>query len=961
MRSRNWSIRSKIIAMVAVPLAALLALWIFATSVTAGPALDLLGARDTVNKLGDPGMRLISQLQRERHYSAIHQATTRPAKTELGREREVTDQLVDELRRAAADAGANDDVMMRVGELFTETDKLGAIRQEVDARQVGYYYLVQKYDRIIDAAFEVSRTAAVFFNERVDRETRGLITAFEGQEYLSRIDALLAGANASGRIDAETRRTLIEYVSIQRHLIASGVADMPLASQGDYAALITDPDFVQLDIHMNKLFAQGYAGGPPPVSGMDWQPAYNDVSQELRKFTERTVEQVAEDATPLATGIIVRLVLAAVLGMIALGLSVYVSVRLGRSIVGRLIRLRRDALELASERLPSVVGRLQRGETVDVDVETPSLEYGRDEIGQLGHAFNDVQRTAVRSAVEEANVRRGINEVFLNIARRSQTLLHRQLSLLDKMERRETDPQELEDLYRVDHLATRMRRHAEDLVILAGAAPGRGWRNPVPVIDVVRGAISEVEDYKRVDIRTIAASALVGRSVGDVIHLLAELIENAASFSPPHTRVQVVGQVLPNGYAVEIEDRGLGMTAEALEETNRRLVEPPDFDPSDSARLGLFVVAQLAHRHNIRVSLRASAYGGVTAIVLLPGDLMSSVPGSGGPSGRPAGPLVGSGTDDPARDSIAALQWSGNGELREVTANGRRSAPADAPAAAGAGGPAVNGHHRTAPELTGPAPSVVAAELSAEGLVQRRRVRKPTLPPATVNGTAAEADETVDLSVLGDLAAGLPAVPRAVPRNSGPAAPPAEMPVAEPPDVEPPAQATALTETPIVATPPVGMPVPGPSVVRAPAVEMPVSGTPVVRAPRPEVGEDGLPRRVRQANLAPQLRQPVVEPESTAPARSPEQVRSLMSALQAGTRRGRADAAREESDDSEPLTGGHAARPDGTTSSDAATVSLPAAADIAAGGRNAPSGPEAGVHGEHADGPGENLMLEKDA
>ena len=152
-----------------------------------------------------------------------------------------------------------------------------------------------------------------------------------------------------------------------------------------------------------------------------------------------------------------------------------------------------------------------------------------------------------------------------------------------------------------------MRRHAEDLVILAGAAPGRGWRNPVPVIDVVRGAISEVEDYKRVDISAVDPSAVVGRAVGDVIHLLAELIENATSFSPPHTRVQVVGQVVPNGYVVEIEDRGLGMTAEAIAEANRRLLEPPDFDPADSARLGLFVVAQLAARHGIRVQLRAVA------------------------------------------------------------------------------------------------------------------------------------------------------------------------------------------------------------------------------------------------------------------------------------------------------------------------------------------------------------------
>jgi signal transduction histidine kinase len=921
MRSRNWSIRSKIIAMVAVPLSALLAIWIFATVVTAGPAFTLLNARDAVQKLGDPGLRLIAQLQRERHFSAIYQATTRPAKTELGRERDTTDQIIDEFRRAAADTEMTEDLRVEVDEFLVKIDELEPLRQEVDERRTSFLYLAQKYDTIIELAFDVSRTAAVFFHERVDREVRGLIATFRGLEYLSRIDALLAGANAGGRIDNKTRETLIEYIGVERYLLRSGVSDMPESSRDDYARLVIHPTFIDLDILQNKLLAQNYAGGAPPVSGTQWQHAYDYASQELRLFGERGISQVSKDATPFAVDILGKLGLAALLGLVALGASVYVSVRLGRSLVGRLIRLRRDAIELASERLPSVVGRLRHGEMVDVDSETPPLEYGQDEIGQLGRAFNEVQRTAVQSAVEEANVRRGINEVFLNIARRSQTLLHRQLSLLDKMERREADPRELEDLYRVDHLATRMRRHAEDLVILAGAAPGRGWRNPVPVIDVVRGAISEVEDYKRVDIRTIASSSLVGRSVGDVIHLLAELIENAASYSPPHTRVQVTGQALPNGYAVEIEDRGLGMTQEAITEANRRLVQPPDFDPADSARLGLFVVAQLAQRHNIRVSLRASPYGGVTAVVLVPSDLVA---GSGG------------GSDDPA-DGPSALEWSGSGELPQISGTGHRPAPDEVPAiaAAPAEAPSLNGHHRTAPEITGPAPSTVAAELSAEGLVQRRRVRKPTLPAPAVNGSA-EADTAIDRSLLDELAAGLPVAPRAVPRNSAPAAPV---------EVEPdPSEVTQVIATPAEV-----------AAAEEKTAVIPGETTGEI------IGDDGLPRRVRQANLAPQLRKPVVDPEPTAPARSPEQVRSLMSALQTGTKRGRADAARTEPAGSAPQAGEHATQPDDVTITDAATVSFPASADPAAGGEKAPSGPEAGVNGDHADGPGENLMLEKDA
>ncbi len=318
MKSRNWSIRSKIIAMVAVPLSAVLALWVFATTVTAGPALNLIEARDSVVKLGEPGLRLISQLQRERHFSAIYQGTARPSKTELTRERSTTDQIIEEFRRSAGEAEPNDEVRARVTELLAELDGLPQIRQEVDDRKRSYFYSVQDFDRIIDATFEVSRTAAVFIQGRVDRESRGLISAFRGLEYLSRIDALLAGANAQGRIDAAVREQIILSIGTADYLISSGVEDMPERSQGEYASLITHSSFVELDILKKKMLAQGYVGGPPPVSGMDWQPTYDYVAQELRSFGMRVVDEIAEDATPLAIDIIARLIAAALLGLVTL-------------------------------------------------------------------------------------------------------------------------------------------------------------------------------------------------------------------------------------------------------------------------------------------------------------------------------------------------------------------------------------------------------------------------------------------------------------------------------------------------------------------------------------------------------------------------------------------------------------------------------------------------------------------
>ncbi|WP_082771881.1 nitrate- and nitrite sensing domain-containing protein, partial [Actinoplanes sp. TFC3] len=734
MRTRSWSIRSKIIALVVVPLVALLALWSFATAITAGPAVNLLSARTLLESVGDPGEVLVGELQRERKLSVAYLSDPKADAASLTAQRAVTDRAATDFTSTAVDAvsgeawrAASGTLETRIRQIVTDLEGLGKARGYIDARDVDVVGAQNLYNSIIDTSFEMFAATATFGDEKVDREIRALTTVGRGQEHLSRVDALLAGANEAGKLNAASRVELLQAIGTSRFLFSQGVADLPERDRGAYQKLSNGAAFGRLTELQDRLLSESRAGQASPVPQDAWQPAYDTSTQQLRAFELNATDSLAEDARPVAISILLRLALAGLLGLAAIIVSIVVSLRVGRSIVGRLVRLRGEALEMADERLPSVIGRLRRGETVDVDAETPPLEYGRDEIGQLGHAFSEVQTTAVQSAVDEANVRRGINEVFLNIARRSQTLLHRQLALLDRMERRETEPAELEDLYRVDHLATRMRRHAEDLVILAGAAPGRGWRNPVPLIDVIRGAISEVEDYKRIDIVAIQPSAVLGRSVGDVIHLIAELLENATSFSPPTTRVQVSGQILPNGYAIEIEDRGLGMSADAITEANRKLVEPPEFDPTDSARLGLFVVAQLAARHTIRVSLRPSPYGGVTAVVLIPSDLTTAAPPGPGalqigpdpapysaaldPSAAPPAdslglaPSAGIPVSDPAADVPAAVPLTGG--------------PARAPSAA-AGLDAERPEAGTAKPITGPAPSAVAAGLSADGLVQRR-------------------------------------------------------------------------------------------------------------------------------------------------------------------------------------------------------------------------------------------------
>jgi signal transduction histidine kinase len=381
--------------------------------------------------------------------------------------------------------------------------------------------------------------------------------------------------------------------------------------------VINGPAYIRLHT-LEETIVQGGQS----VSLDQWSSAVPPVLDAFSQIYIVGGDDLVGRATPVAVGVIVRLALAGGLGLIAVIASIVISITTARRLVRQLERLRNSANELATYRLPRVVERLQHGEKVDVNAEAPPLDFGRDEIGQVSQAFNTVQQQAIRVAVEQAELRRSVRDVFLSLARRSQALLHRQLGLLDAMERRAADAEDLAELFRVDHLATRMRRNAENLIVLSGATAGRAWRKPVPMVDVLRGALAEVEDYTRVSVLPVGNASLLGRAVGDVIHLLAELIENAVSFSPPQTTVRVGGSAVGSGYAIEIEDRGLGMTTEELTVANEQLREPPEFKLSSTARLGLYVVGQLALRHGIKVRLTESPYGGTTAIVLLPPTLM---------------------------------------------------------------------------------------------------------------------------------------------------------------------------------------------------------------------------------------------------------------------------------------------------------------------------------------------------
>ncbi|MCP9983013.1 sensor histidine kinase [Actinomadura madurae] len=520
--------------------------------------------------------------------------------------------------------------------IIKELDGLDDRRRAIDTLRTDRSRAFADYTALLNDVGSLQGSLATLDNSEVAKDARNEASLNRAREVLAQEDALLAGAIAAGRMTPEEHAQFVKLVGTQRTLYDYSASELRSADQAYYQRVVGMPEYSRFRTLEDHFVASAnLVRTSGPTAGVLWKTTADSNLTRLRGLELAVSAGAERRAAPISEGIITRVVLAGVLGLVAVVATLVLAIWVARSVIRELARLRREAIDLADVRLPNVIRRLRRGDEVDVAAEAPPLAFGTREIDQVGEAFNAARRTAIQGAVEEATLRRNVSDVFVNLARRSQTLLHRQLKLLDSMERRIETPDDLEDLFRVDHLATRMRRHAEGLIILSGQAPGRGWRSPVAIVDVARAAASEVEDYTRVNVAPMTRAAIVGPAVADVIHLLAELIENAATFSPPHTTVQVQGQAVAHGFTLEVEDRGLSMDETRLAAANQRLATSAEFDLSDSAQLGLFVVGRLARRHGIKVTLRTSPYGGMTAIVLLPEDLV--VPDEGDPvQGAPA-------------------------------------------------------------------------------------------------------------------------------------------------------------------------------------------------------------------------------------------------------------------------------------------------------------------------------------
>jgi len=831
MRSRGTSIRTKVVAL----LLSLVALWMFSAWITLRDGFNLLGVQVINSRVYAPSEPLLQELQLERRltqaYLSNPSAEQRAAlEAEQRKATQLAEKFADSVRHWQVDVAGSKALDAQLDASIAQIDALEQTRAEVLGRSVDRVSAADAYTGAIESIFQIYDVTGSLDDKAIAADAAALIQLNRMKELISQEDALLSGLFGNGRMSGPEYARYVSLVGAERFLGEETRSRLADADQRRYQQLVEGEAFTRLRAVQDSIIREGRPATQLPVSAEQWRGTVEPALAEVNDVVVAGGEGIVDRATGVAVMVVVRLVLATGLGLLAVIASVVVSITTARTLLRQLERLRQAAWQLADERLPRVVERLGRGEEVDVATEAPPLEFGTDEIGQVGKAFNAVQETALRTAVEQAELRRNVRDVFLSLARRTQALVHRQLTLLDAMERREHDAEELEDLFRVDHLATRMRRNAENLIVLSGSTPGRAWRRNVPMVDVVRGAVAEVEDYTRVNVLPLGPVSLAGRAVGDIIHLLAELIENGLSFSPPHTTVEVRGQLVANGFAIEIEDRGLGMSEEDLAAANHRIVDQSELNLANAARLGLYVVSRLTERHGVRVRLKESAYGGTTAVVLIPLELVTEngvaaedtgTPPAGTPIALPAAPISGAG--DAGRSALGSPV--------------ALATPAPDTAASGTNTP-------DAPQLVTPTTAGSTADQADGDVVLPTRQR--TTPPGGLPELPTRTRRPLNQSALEGptVASGLPAIDRTAPAT-------------------------------------------GPG-------EPTVDGGPMPARSETDRTDSGLPVRIRQANIVPELRDDPAATESDEEdvVRPPEQVRRMMSSYQSGTRRGRTDAAR---------------------------------------------------------------------
>jgi hypothetical protein len=657
-------VRSKLIAVLLIPALAFLVL----ASVNIASSVQnaqQFGQGAKLAELGREVTGLVHEMQQERDLTIGHITSGRkgPFGAELDKQVDVVDDAVLDYRRA--ELPIYDDIEgLRASFDVIRRDiyDLPSLRGTVAQSGLTESAVFQEYSSIIaDILRLVPLISERGAGDELSKSVQALGNISMAKELSSQERGKLLG------IALHKGYSFGEFQDFQAVLAREQAALDRFTSEADESERVLFADTVKGQAVLAVLRIEQTAANRQGSSDLlinpdQWYSASTTKIELMRSVESELLNRVVAQGNALSSDAQRQALVSGMLIAVTLAIALFTSLAVARSMARSLQRLRASALDVAENRLPEAVQRLRTTESGGLDLQVHPIGIdSRDEIGEVARAFDAVHEEAIRLATEQAVLRSNVNAMFVNLSRRSQGLVERQLRLIDELEDREQDPDQLENLFKLDHLATRMRRNDESLLVLAGSESTRRWSAPVPLSDVLLAATAEVEQYTRITQTTVSTVSVAGHAVSDLVHLLAELLENATSFSSPATNVVLTGRAIRGGTEamIEIEDSGIGMTPEALAEANERLAEPPIIDVSVSQRMGLFVVSRLAQRHDITVQLRESPRGGVTALVWLPPSLIGSAPGSQGPSvPRPEG----------LRDDLSPGRPERGGELQPALA-----------------------------------------------------------------------------------------------------------------------------------------------------------------------------------------------------------------------------------------------------------------------------------------------------
>ncbi|KRV50965.1 hypothetical protein AQ490_01720 [Wenjunlia vitaminophila] len=642
IRLRNWRISTRLVALLTLPVVAATSLGALRIQ-SSLEEVDKLEHMDQLTTLTERATKLADALQAERDMTAGPLIRGRKSDDQIKASRNATDKASESFHNASEAVPEDDDNLTGVRNTLVQIEnqlhELNRIRARAYDNPSYVSPTAEGYSQLVEGLLSLSQDMAqASGSPEMIQRTRALSAFSSSKEAYSVQRAILAAALA--RDDGPALSENDRYFARTTYTTERSARSRFEAIYGDDAdELLKGVDGDVVDIKLADKFrerAVNYENGikSEKMSYLDWIDRSSAKMEAMEAVQTELLSQMAKQAKKLRDEAQREALLNGAMILIVLGVAVVGAAVVARSMIRSLRRVQDTAQEVAQHRLPELVKHLSEADPQEIDTSVQSIGLNsRDEIGRVAKAFDEVHREAVRLASEQALLRGNVNAMFTNLSRRSQGLIQRQLSLISELESREADPDQLSSLFKLDHLATRMRRNGENLLVLAGEEPGRRWTRPVPLVDVLRAAASEVEQYERIELTAVPSTEVAGRVVNDLVHLLAELLENATSFSSPQTRVRVTGHALPDGRVlIEIHDTGIGLSPEDLADINERLANPPTVDVSVSRRMGLFVVGRLSLRHGIRIQLRPSDSGGTTALVMLPVDITQ-----GGSAPRPGG------------------------------------------------------------------------------------------------------------------------------------------------------------------------------------------------------------------------------------------------------------------------------------------------------------------------------------